>query len=113
MKKVELGEEERIRASEARTTTWLRIAVVQQVLLVGLLASSHLTLDAKIAASHAQDDTKMQTLEQGTRLHAHEVRLEAASGRTLSLDVSAWLGEDRHVYSTGRCLLVLRRWHTS
>ena len=29
MNKVELGEEERIRASEARTTTWLRIAVVQ------------------------------------------------------------------------------------
>ena len=77
MNKVELGEEERIRASEARTTTWLRIAVVQQVLLVGLLASSHLTLDAKIAASHAQDDTKMQTLEQGTRLDAHEVRLDA------------------------------------
>ena len=40
MKKVELGEEERIRASEARTTTWLRIAVVQQVLLIGLFASA-------------------------------------------------------------------------
>ena len=40
MNKVELGEEGRIRALEARTTTWLRVAVVQQVLLVGLLASA-------------------------------------------------------------------------
>ena len=35
MNKVETREEQRIRAMEARTTTWLRIAVVQQVLLVG------------------------------------------------------------------------------
>ena len=53
MNKVETREEQRIRAMEARTTTWLRIAVVQQVLLIGLLASAYLTLDAKIAASHA------------------------------------------------------------
>ena len=77
MNKVELGEEGRIRALEARTTTWLRVAVVQQVLLVGLLASAYLTLDAKIAASHTLDDVKVQTLEQGTRLDMHDTRLDA------------------------------------
>ena len=35
------GQSERIRALEARTTTWLRVAVVQQVILVGLLASAY------------------------------------------------------------------------
>ena len=35
MNKVELGEEERIRASEARTTTWLRIALAAAILRLG------------------------------------------------------------------------------
>ena len=37
------GQSERIRALEAGTTTWLRVAVVQQVILVGLLASAYLS----------------------------------------------------------------------
>ena len=75
MNKVELGEEERIRALEARTTTWLRVAVVQQLLLVGLLASAYLTWSdsGRLQALHA----KFQTLEQGTRLDAHDTRLDA------------------------------------
>ena len=72
MNKVELGEEGRIRALEARTTTWLRVAVVQQVLLVGLLASAYLTWGDS-GRLHA----KVQTLEQGTRLDAHDTRLDA------------------------------------
>ena len=69
------GQSERIRALEARTTTWLRVAVVQQVLLVGLLASAYLSWgDAgHLEGPHA----KVQTLEQGTRLDAHDARLDA------------------------------------
>jgi hypothetical protein len=75
MNKVELGEEGRIRALEARTTTWLRVAVVHQVLLVGLLASAYLTWgdSGRLDTLHV----KVQTLEQGTRLDAHDTRLDA------------------------------------
>ena len=66
------GQSERIRALEARTTTWLRVAVVQQVLLVGLLASAYLSWGD---AGHLEGlHAKVQTLEQGTRLDAHDAR---------------------------------------
>ena len=69
------GQSERIRALEARTTTWLRVAVVQQVLLVGLLASAYLSWGD---AGHLEGlHAKVQTLEQGTRLDAHDARLDA------------------------------------
>ena len=69
------GQSERIRALEARTTTWLRVAVVQQVLLVGLLASAYLSWGD---AGHLEGlHVKVQTLEQGTRLDAHDARLDA------------------------------------
>lgn len=77
MNKVELGEDERIRALEARTTTWLRVAVVQQLLLAGLLASAYFSLDAKIVASHNKLDSEVQTREQGIRLDTHNTRLDA------------------------------------
>ncbi len=48
MNKVELGEEERIRALEARTNTWLRVAAVQQVLLVSLLIFAVLAVAVSI-----------------------------------------------------------------
>ena len=66
------GQSERIRALEARTTTWLRVAVVQQVILVGLLASAYLSWGeaGHVEGLHA-------TLEQGTRLDAHDARLDA------------------------------------
>jgi len=75
MNQVKLGEDERIRALEARTATWLRVAVVQQVLLIGLLASTYLSwgVTGRLDALHA----KVQTLEQGTRLDAHDTRLDA------------------------------------
>ena len=59
MNKVELGEEGRIRALEARTTTWLRVAVVQQVLLVGLLASVSAQLTGASKASKRYSTGKL------------------------------------------------------
>eukprot|EP00325_Prymnesiales_sp_UTEX-LB-985_P017963 CAMPEP_0174751684 /NCGR_PEP_ID=MMETSP1094-20130205/100360_1 /TAXON_ID=156173 /ORGANISM="Chrysochromulina brevifilum, Strain UTEX LB 985" /LENGTH=58 /DNA_ID=CAMNT_0015957209 /DNA_START=219 /DNA_END=391 /DNA_ORIENTATION=- len=53
---VEAREEERIRALETRMTTWLRVAIVQQVVLVGLIACAYVALHANITASHTQDD---------------------------------------------------------
>ena len=90
MNKIELGEDERIRALEARAATWLRVAGVQQMLLVGLLASTYLSwgVTGRLDALHA----KVQTLEQGTRLGAHDIRLGAHDTRLDALE----LGRIKH-----------------
>mmetsp|Transcript_3046 Transcript_3046/g.6499 ORF Transcript_3046/g.6499 Transcript_3046/m.6499 type:complete len:493 (-) Transcript_3046:87-1565(-) len=73
--KVEPRAEERICTLEKRMTTWLSVAFVQQVVLVGLLASAYFSWGdtGRLQALHA----KVQTIEQGTRLDAHDTRLDA------------------------------------
>ena len=83
MNKVELGEEERLRTLETRTATWLRIAVVQQVLLVGLLAQAYFSydvvsrLDARVEVLDARVevlDARVEVVERSTATHAHQTR---------------------------------------
>ena len=76
MNKTGFGDDERIRTLEARTATWLRIAVVQQVLLVGMLASAYLSLDAKISTSIAQEDITMSFVKLTKRLDAQSAQID-------------------------------------
>jgi len=95
----ELGDEERLRAPEASTTTWRPMAVVQQLVLVGLLASAYLSWGRLEALHERVQDLELHRLHrlhrlqrlaaQHTRLNAHDTRLDALElGRTKH---DAWL----------------------
>ena len=107
MNKVESGsgEEERLRTLEARTTTLLRVAVVQQVLLVALLASAYLSWNqtGTLEALHA----KVQALERGTRLNAHDIRLDAIELSSIKHDARLEVlerGTTTHAHETRETL---------